>query len=72
MGWINPFGKKKKSGKTPVGPGSSINRLNLQFLKRGEPEINTRTSSSGKEKNRGPDYFANPLGLTRVELGNLV
>lgn len=60
-------------GSQHFGLNGSTSGLNLRFLKgkrgegggrgeaRGGPGIYTKTSSSGREKNRGPNHSANPL-----------
>lgn len=43
--------------------GGSTRELNIRFLKRGEPELDIKTSNFEKEENRSHDHSANPFGL---------
>lgn len=51
-----------------------ISGLNIPFIKRGEPEIDTRTSSSERERNCGPenfylrDYYEKKMEFERVHI----
>eukprot|EP00268_Persea_americana_P029446 TRINITY_DN2844_c3_g2_i3.p1 TRINITY_DN2844_c3_g2~~TRINITY_DN2844_c3_g2_i3.p1 ORF type:complete len:156 (-),score=9.21 TRINITY_DN2844_c3_g2_i3:539-1006(-) len=57
-----PPGPEGSQVNTPVAPRWCTNGLNLQFLKKGEPGVDTKSSSSERGRNRGPDHSANPLG----------
>ena len=49
--------------------GGSTSGLNLRFLKKGKPEVDTKTSSFRRGRNCGPDHSSNLSGLDnpRVE-----
>ena len=58
-----PSGSKRSPVKPLWPPGGRTSRLNLRFLNRGEPGVDTKTSGSERGRNRGPDHLANPIGL---------
>ena len=58
-----PPGPERSRVKPMWYPSGSASGLNLRFLKMVELGADTKTSTSGKGRNRGSDHSANPLGL---------
>lgn len=51
-----PSGPERNLVKPLWSPDGSTGGLNFRFLKRGEPEIDVRTSSSGREMTFSPNH----------------
>jgi hypothetical protein len=59
-------GSEKSQVKLLWAVGGSESGLNPRFLKRGKPRVDTKTSSSERRINHGPNHSANSLGFKRA------
>ena len=70
LDWTNPSKPRWKPGKNPYGPHRVTLVDSIFDSWRGGIGVDTKTFSSEKGRNSGPDHSTNPLGLNQVYHSN--